>query len=261
MRRTPSSALTLFRPLLLLLLLCLLGIVALAQQNSTPPAAPVNNTLPPPSTFATSTFCRPNFYGVNLPVSSCLNAWAKIPRTGAEIVFGSRGQRGIDVSIPLRYQSDDGWCVVELRARVRATTVRADVATAVEVSDAVERVIEECVVRTSAGGSVTGFSGEDADARDAGPKGSNHLLTLTVAGFRSEARCVPVVARTPPPSPDACFQALQTVPLGYYKTQFMGARDTPTRSLYTRLPRWFAQGDNGQVQIEINDASVQIQNA
>ena len=63
------------------------------------------------------------------------------------------------MSIPLRYQSDDGWCAVELRARVRATTVRADVATAVEVSDAAERVIEECVVRTSAGGSVTGFSG------------------------------------------------------------------------------------------------------
>ena len=83
---------------------------------------------------------------------------------------------------------------------------------------------------------------EDADARDAGQKGSNHLLTVTVAGFRSEARCVPVVARTPPPSPDACFQALQTLPLGYYKTQFMGARDTPTRSLYTRLPRWFVQG-------------------
>ena len=139
--------------ILLLLLLLLLDIVALAQ-NSTPPA--VNKTLPP--TFTTSTFCRPNFYGVNVPVSSCLNAWAKIPRTSAEIVFGSRGQRDIGVSIPLRYQSDDGWCVVELRARVRATTVRADVATAVEVSDAVDRVIEECVVRSSTGGSTTGFS-------------------------------------------------------------------------------------------------------
>ena len=143
---------------ILLLLLFLLNTAALAQQQNSTRPFPLNTTLPPP-TFTTSTFCRPNFYGVNLPVSSCLNAWAKIPRTGAEIVFGSRGQRGIDVSIPLRYQSDDGWCVVELRARVRATTVRADVATAVEVSDAVERVIEECVVRTSAGGSVTGFSG------------------------------------------------------------------------------------------------------
>lgn len=63
------------------------------------------------------------------------------------------------MSIPLRYQSDDGWCVVELRARVRGTAVRADVATAVEVSDAVQRVIEECVVRASTGGSTRGFSG------------------------------------------------------------------------------------------------------
>ena len=140
-----------------IIFLLLLATAALAQQNSTPPA-PLNTTLPPTLTFATSTFCRPNFYGVNVPVSSCLNAWAKIPRTGAEIVFGSRGQRGIDVSIPLRYQSDDGGCAVELRARVRGTAVRADVATAVEVSDAVERVIEECVVRASTGGSTRGFS-------------------------------------------------------------------------------------------------------
>ena len=72
-------------------------------------------------------------------------------------------------------------------------------------------------------------------------KGSNHLLTVTVAGYRSEARCVPV-ARTPPPSPDSCYEALQTLPLGYYKTQFMGARDRPTRTLYARLPRWFSKG-------------------
>ena len=73
-------------------------------------------------------------------------------------MFGSHGQQGIDVQIPLRYQSDDGLCVIELRARTRPVAVRGDVTTFGEIADAAERIIEQCVRRVPAGGSTTDFS-------------------------------------------------------------------------------------------------------
>lgn len=101
--------------------------------------------------------CRPNTYG-QPQEPSCRNAWSKVPRTGTEIVFGSRGQRGIDVSIPLRYQSDDGLCVIELRTRTGPRIVRGDVTSFLQISDAAEQIIDQCVVRIPAGGSTTDFS-------------------------------------------------------------------------------------------------------
>ena len=62
------------------------------------------------------------------------------------------------MSIPLRYQSDDGLCVIELRARTGPRVVRGDVTTFLEISDAAERVIDQCVARIPAGGSTTDFS-------------------------------------------------------------------------------------------------------
>ena len=62
------------------------------------------------------------------------------------------------MSIPLRYQSDDGFCVIELRSKISSMAVRGDVTTFLEISDAVERIIDQCVVRVPAGGSATGFS-------------------------------------------------------------------------------------------------------
>lgn len=119
----------------------------------------------PPSTSPNLTdegrvFCTSRPYGYNLQASSCMNAWSKIPRTFAETVFGSRGQPGIDTGLPLRYQSDDGLCVIELRARQTNRVVEGDVTTGVAISDAAKRIIDKCVVlaQVASGGSTTDFS-------------------------------------------------------------------------------------------------------
>lgn len=119
----------------------------------------------PPSTSPNLTdegriFCASRTYGHNLQASSCMNAWTKIPRASAETVFGSRGQPGIDAGLPLRYQSDDGLCVIEMRARQKYRSVEGDVTTGVAISDAAKRVIDKCVVlaQVASGGSTTGFS-------------------------------------------------------------------------------------------------------
>lgn len=103
--------------------------------------------------------CIPRSYGVDPRVESCFNAWAKIPRTLSRDTYGTRGQHA-DVRVPIRYQSDDGFCVIDLRSRIRDETIRDDVTRSIDVSDAAKRVMDKCMVQSKrkSGGSTTGFS-------------------------------------------------------------------------------------------------------
>ncbi|KAL8974451.1 MAG: hypothetical protein Q9197_001307 [Variospora fuerteventurae] len=138
-----------------------------------------NVTIAPSLIAEGKVLCNPDVYGLNPQEPSCLNAWSKIPRTASEIVYGHRGLPGVEVVIPVRYQSDDGLCVVELRPRQQRRIVQGDVATGIEISDA--------------------------------------------------------------------------MPAGYRNDQFIGPRDTPTRSDYSRLPKRYigqdAEGDDCEVTV------------
>ena len=104
-------------------------------------------------------FCAPRFYGADLRAESCINAWGKMPRTTAQIWYGTLGQRA-DVRIPIRYQSDDGLCVIDLRPRIRDASVRGDGARSIDVSNSAKHILDTCIrfKAQNSGGSVYGFS-------------------------------------------------------------------------------------------------------
>ena len=105
--------------------------------------------------------CMPRAYGANLRPESCINAWQKIERTEHSDYYYSRGQSGPGVSVPIRWQSDDGLCVIDLRPRFNDhVTIGEDVSRGVDISDAVRRMIARCMIESASksGGSTNGFS-------------------------------------------------------------------------------------------------------
>lgn len=105
--------------------------------------------------------CRRNPDGIKLG-KSCVNAWAKIPRTTLENVYVTR--RGnlpaaSDIVVPIRYLSDDGLCAIDVRARERDTVPDpGDIARSIDISDAADAIIKACVERSGRGGYSSGFS-------------------------------------------------------------------------------------------------------
>lgn len=100
--------------------------------------------------------CSYRYYGSDLDYESYFNAWSKIPRPLSQNSYGTRGQR-VDFHIPIRYQSNDGHCVIDIRPTLRGVAVRGDIARGIDISDAAMRVLDSCVTATI-GGSVDGFS-------------------------------------------------------------------------------------------------------
>ena len=104
--------------------------------------------------------CLGGIYGADLNPDSCINAWEKMPRTLAPIAYGTRSQH-LAFSFPIRYQSDDGLCVIDLRARQGDAAARGDVARSIHISDAARLIIDNCMrnpPRIPVGGSIWGFS-------------------------------------------------------------------------------------------------------
>ena len=103
--------------------------------------------------------CIDGTYGIDLNLNSCINAWVKMPRTLTPAAYGTRSQH-LALSFPIRYQSDDGLCVIDLRARHGDAAARGDVARSLDISEAARLIIESCMnpQRRTSGGSLYGFS-------------------------------------------------------------------------------------------------------
>lgn len=115
-----------------------------------------NRTAPP---LPGALQCSPRKYGSGLSPDSCLNAWGKMPRTTNHNIYRSRPQREHDeFLVPIRYQSDDGLCAIDLRPRLHDKLHGGDIARSVDVSDAAWTVLEMCVRRTREGGFMGRFS-------------------------------------------------------------------------------------------------------
>lgn len=111
-------------------------------------------------TASSNTRCAPATYGTDLRVESCANAMEKIPRTTLLYVYGTRGQPGTEIIVPIRYQSDDGLCAIDLRPRKKGYAIKNEITRPIDISDAAQRVIDQCVIgsRSKSGGYTFGFS-------------------------------------------------------------------------------------------------------
>lgn len=139
--------------------------------------------LPPPSLLSTNltvasnasvysaanvltykgTKCLPQIYGFSPNLQSCLNALGKMPRTTSANEYGTRsmhrGQHDSKIPVPIRYQSDDGLCAIDLRPKIRDRTI-SDVARSIDIVEAAEEIIGRCLKRQGdrSGGMTWGFS-------------------------------------------------------------------------------------------------------
>ena len=153
---------------MLLLLVCIFFALALCI-SFPPPIALLENTTSLGSVIDNHSAnlsalnkprCLAHVYGSNPSAVSCLDALAKIPRRASKDLYGSRREQGITFFLPIRYQSDDGLCVVDLRARVPDRPVR-DSARGTDIVNAARYLISRCVVEPrsgKSGGLITGFS-------------------------------------------------------------------------------------------------------
>ena len=104
--------------------------------------------------------CLGRPYGYDLSLDSCINAYMKMPRTLAPTAYSARSEHS-EPSYPVRYQSDDGLCVIDLQSRQGHSVARGDVTRGVDISDAARSIIEKCMMhptRPKSGGSLYGFS-------------------------------------------------------------------------------------------------------
>ena len=85
---------------------------------------------------------------------SCINVMNKISPWSRPVIFGSRTVEVKDVTVPLRYLSDDGLCAIDVTF-LKGTS--ADVANGVGLLHAARTIWEECAIPLAAGGTTSGF--------------------------------------------------------------------------------------------------------
>lgn len=110
---------------------------------------------------ATKIICSSAWYGSDPKEHSCLQAWGKMPRSNVLHTYGPRGERTLenfDVTLPIRYLSDDGLCAIDLRQRGTLPFWTADTTSSLAISDNAKAVLDRCVSEKRTGGSTTVFS-------------------------------------------------------------------------------------------------------
>ncbi|KAI4251262.1 MAG: hypothetical protein LQ352_004958 [Teloschistes flavicans] len=106
--------------------------------------------------------CTPNTTVESLSMYSCNNAWHKIVRSVTPVIYSQRpgtGKAG-DVSLPVRYLSDDGRCAIDINV---ASGKHGDVATGLGIARAASEIFRTCLPwqptpQQSMSGEATGFS-------------------------------------------------------------------------------------------------------
>lgn len=129
-----------------------LPLLVLQKQNSTDlNTRPVNPVTVFPSCNA--------FFGRDLSIESCLNAWGKIDRLAPPQAYGprpgfpSRPTPGV-LALPVRYLSDDGLCSIDLQ---KDTRKMGDVVSSLLISQEARSIIDECVQYSKRGGTIHGL--------------------------------------------------------------------------------------------------------
>ena len=108
--------------------------------------------------------CRSN-YGTELSLTSCTNAWGKIPQDSEVYTYGLRADIAagahFDVGLPLRFLSDDGLCAIDIHAKHNsgAQLAAGESARNIEVSEAAKVVLDLCVRNQNKGGMLRASAG------------------------------------------------------------------------------------------------------
>ena len=135
------------------------GTLVLSQNNNSAGllvAGPISNSTNVTQLSATA-HCDNKFatfkLDKNVVISSCRNAWLKMPRDGKKEVFTKRPAGAADEGIPLpiRYLSDDGFCAIDIgftHFQVAAKSVIVDTS----LSEGVASILVGCVYSTQVGG-------------------------------------------------------------------------------------------------------------
>ncbi|KAL9580458.1 MAG: hypothetical protein Q9203_006293 [Teloschistes exilis] len=178
--------------------------------------------------------CTPNTTDESLSTFSCGNAWHKIVRTTPPVIYSPRpgtGKAG-DVSLPVRYLSDDGLCAIDINV---AQGKRGDVSNGLSIARAADEIIRTCVPRQSMSGEKVGFSIQGG-------------LTVKVVIYSTErVTCHTPTSALLQPIPAACQQLLQEMPADdHYPVVF--SRDGRTGNV--KLP-WMKNAEPCRIVIDL----------
>ena len=103
--------------------------------------------------------CR-SMFGPITDVTSCWNAWERIPQSSNRQPFVPRNSRGIGISVPRRYQSEDGLCVIDLQFPSRLPSIGSgDFASWNNIVLAAGDIIDTCSSADRSGGTVSSLGG------------------------------------------------------------------------------------------------------
>ena len=206
--------------------------LSLAQNHTSPP----DLSLPLTSINTTSTnatlrevVCHVA-YGTGLALSSCQNAWKRMPWGNDLYSYGRRADIAAgahwDLGIPIRYLSDDGRCAIDITNRrdYDAALAGGDSATDFDVSEAAKTVLDRCVAARLRGGSIRGFSQRDQ-------------LLVTVTKYESRAVCEPTSEAIP--FAPFCEEVLQKMQVRRRTDTFASSELRPKIPQCNILPRSF----------------------
>ena len=122
-------------------------------QNSTAFYSPYANF-----TASNNLRCDSRWYGEDLSVVSCENAWKKISQSTASQVYRTRSNSAFapvkppEIAMPVRYLSDDGVCAIDIKGNPTSRKIW-DVASDRRISETAKLVLNECVIERKLGGS------------------------------------------------------------------------------------------------------------
>ncbi|KAI4097968.1 MAG: hypothetical protein LQ339_006629 [Xanthoria mediterranea] len=140
---------------------CLYSISLFAFVLSLPASAPASHSLSLTSNDKTSLRSqlrcdsRSGIFTRQIAHNSCADALRKIGRRADSVVFGTASLAHKDVTLPLRYLSDDGLCAFDVEMKPGANR---DISSGVAVSHAAMRVWKECPLGKGYGDKATDFS-------------------------------------------------------------------------------------------------------
>ena len=78
-------------------------------------------------------------------VDSCQNAWEGIPRSDVRVQFTKRRGSSSAFSLPIRWQSSSGLCIIDLDFESGVSIGSGDYARDIDLSNAVSSIITQCI--------------------------------------------------------------------------------------------------------------------
>ena len=111
--------------------------------------------------YASKIMCSKAHQGANPSIESCYQAWRKMPYSRDIKEYTRRSTTSVpevgEVTLPIRYLSDDGLCAIDVTVDRNAAAIR-DRTSELRIQGVTEDLLRKCVIGSRTGGVALKFS-------------------------------------------------------------------------------------------------------